>query len=282
MPDRCAISGALDDLQEHHLAGKQNNATAKLWLRKDLHDEQSARQWQLGVLTRLKRPPSEVRTLHAVTEGVAGILGAHARHIGSAELAAYNERFRRASVELVGLLCEERLGPRPILNDRPHWRARRPRPGPNVDLAESGAVLAAELFPALADAVTALIPDSAEADIASRVAAGAQRVAAGLAALDGHPRSRELRAATEHASASAVTAMQRLAESIAARELEPQTAPEDAVELARDVQAFARHARAHREFMLALAADEDPAIALDRLLAAQASPDRGADEGAGG
>jgi len=37
MIDRCAISGADNNVQSHHIAGRQNNDTATVPLRKDLH-----------------------------------------------------------------------------------------------------------------------------------------------------------------------------------------------------------------------------------------------------
>jgi hypothetical protein len=271
MNEVCAVCVVEDDLESHHIAGRTNNATATLQLCSEHHSEQTDMQWRFGVISRRKRPRSDLRTFHGLTEGLAGILGAHANHIGNQRLVAAGDLARRATLDLIALLalfCDERVGSRPILNDRRERtnRKRRPR-NPSINLAESAAALAAGIFPALADVIVGLVPGTEEAALAERLAAGAEQFAHGLTALENGPRAHELQAASERAMGIGRAAMQEVASAIAAGGLDSgHIAPQDQERLARVLESFYVQARAHVSFASALAAGEDATVALDRLL----------------
>jgi len=211
-----------------------------------------------------------VRTFHALTEGLAGILSAHAHHIGNQQLADADERARRVTVELLALLSDERLGPRPISNDRRERFVRKRRRDPNIDLIDSGAALAVGILPALADAVSQLLPGTPEVQLARQLAAGSEQLIRTFSTLEDDPRSHQLQVITECGMAAGLAAVEQLAETIAAGGLDAEHEVETDA-LARTLQDFYAAARAQLDFLLSLEAGEDPTIALDRLIAGKGS-----------
>jgi len=196
---RCAVCATGDALEQHHLALRSGCETAIVPLCPRCHDGQTDRQRRAGLI---KRSPRGHKTegldlLCGLVDGLAGILTAHARHIGDDRLVHEDERQRRATLRLLSVLSGERpgsLGPRPISNDRLGDIAHRrevPAGEAGCTSAQSIAALAAGVLPALAAAIGELTGDSEVTRAASAIAAGSAQLAKALHALEDHPRADE-------------------------------------------------------------------------------------------
>jgi hypothetical protein len=293
---RCAVCTTTEGPFEcHHIALRANHDTAAVAVcRGACHDEQTDRQRRAGLIGRCNKSADDLTLalLHAITEGLAGIFDANARHTGNVELAHYIDRDRRVTLRLLALVSDERpgaLGPRPITNDRRsrHRQARNTSaPMPNV--ADSLPALAG-IFPALITAIStpprpgtaALLPGSTEllrgftVDDAARLftPAGADKLARRLAALEDHPRIKELAAIIERTSTVGFELTDQLANATAAEAL-----GEEEIDTDRPVQlgrAFYEQARSNFDFALSLVSGADPAEALERFLDRADEPDGG-------
>jgi hypothetical protein len=273
---RCAICARTRGPFELHHIALRANSEAAVWLCRPCHDRQSDRQRDAGLITRTPNEAGDaLRTLHALTEGLAGILAAHARQAGTRDLAAQSECDRRGTLTLLALASDERpglRGPRPPSNDRRHHAhppKRRRRPAPHATAAVSLQALAAVL-PALADAIGELLPDDAAlpGDLARALACIGRKLAAdsnwcaALAALDDHPRAGDLSALVEEARRLWRELVQRTVALLATggADAHPDT------QLTETAREFTQAARRALTVFQALAASENPALALERSL----------------
>ena len=218
----CTICGSTEGpFDVHHIARRSNHETATVDVcRGDCHDEQTAHHRRAGLTSRRGQAISDptLALLHDLIEGFAGILAAHARRTGSPQLARDAGFDRRVLLRLLASIGGERPGaldPDAIFNDRPGgWylsrhsndRASGARRSQRPDRRSLPAL--ARVLPALMTAIStpsrpgvaALLPGSSEllqdftvGDAVRLFAADSVgRLARGLAALEDHPRAREL------------------------------------------------------------------------------------------
>jgi hypothetical protein len=276
-PDtRCAVCATTEGpFHRHHLALRANDDAATVMLCIRHHNEQTARQRNAGLITREPTKGGDgLRTLHALVEGLAGVLSANAGVLGDRQLACAGEQDRRFTLRLLGLICDERpgqLGPRPISNDRRNEvRAPDIRGGDTPSPAAALQALAPVLT-ALANAIDSLLADEVTQALVHEHAlglatAGGQLAAdrelcVALAALDDHPRAGEL---------SALIGESRL---LFHKLIKKTDALVQAGDDARPDSQFTEMARAFMDatqrslgFWQALGAGNDPTVALNRLL----------------
>lgn len=269
----------------HHIALRANHESATVHLCGACHDQQTDRQRRAGLIARHSTSADDpaLALLHALTEGLAGIVAAQAQRTHNLQLVEHIDRDRRATLRLLASLSDERpsaLGPRPINNDRGcRRRQARSTAAPMPSVADSLAALAG-IFPALMTAISTppqpgaatLLPGRAELlrgftiDDAGRLfsRAGADRVARGLAALEDHPRIKELAVIIDRASTLGFVLCNQLAKATAVDGLgEGQMDTDRLIQLGR---AFYNDARSTVDFAVSLATGGDPAEALERFL----------------
>ena len=276
---RCAVCATdAGPFERHHIALRANSQTAAVWLCRPCHHKQTDYQRNAGLITREPiEGGNELSAVHALTEGLTGILKANALTLGDEQLARSSEHNRRVTLRLLAVMSDERpgrLGPRPISNDRRRGVGRRRQaptlPAPSV--ADALHALAG-IFPALALVISELLPGGAELlpgltvdDLTRLLGSGrAARIARGLAVLESNPRARELAAIIERSRALESAFNEQLAGAAASDGLGKcgEIDTDGLVQLGR---AFYDDARAYVDFAVALANGADPVAALERFL----------------
>lgn len=255
--ERCIICGSDAGSIEHHHVGRSAYLAATVNLCRSGHVRQTIRQRDAGAFRALN---SDEQRVWSILHGILGLLVEQARGLGLTDLAVVIERQHRAALLLLSALSDEPIGPDPLANSVRPGRALRKTSRPAVaadDAADAGerlAALTAGILPAVAAAASELAPDAAHGQAARTIAAGADRLAAGLVALEDHPRViADMITAALQATTLGSDVLTRLVGAACAGDAD--TAASDP-RLDADLHAFEAAAAAQLDFALSLATDK--------------------------
>ena len=275
MTMRCAVCATTEGpFEKHHIALEGNCKAAFVLLCRVCHEDQTRRQRRAGLFELSAVHDPHLYFMVALVQGTAELLIANVQAAGEGSGVEMAERFRRLTLRLLSVAWDPvpgSIGPRPISTDRRRIGTKR-APAPAANANQDPAVLAegfgCGLFPALAAAISDLIPGTSEAAVTTRLAASAPAAVGGFSALEDHPRADELRAALRHGEQVAATLFEQLVEMAANQALGEATGiPRSLIEAAHSFRAVTN---AVVEFFLGLAdatSPENVCAALDRFLA---------------